>query len=105
PAPCAPSEWVARISPIPPPAPAICRSSINGNPPNITNPADFVTPATPFVMFATGSATATLTFDAVDDALAEGTESFFIGIAPGDGLSYSGFGTTTGIIIDNDAGA
>ena len=79
--------------------------SINGSPPNITNPADFVTPATPFVMFAPGSATATLSFDALDDGLAEGTESFFIGIAPGEGLSYNGFGTTTGIIIDNDAGA
>ncbi len=79
--------------------------SINGSPPNITNPADFVTPATPFVMFAPDSATATLSFDALDDGLAEGTESFFIGIAPGEGLSYNGFGTTTGIIIDNDAGA
>ena len=56
---------------------------IIGNPPNITNPADIVTPATPFVMFAPGSATATLSFDAVDDALVEGTETFSIGIAPG----------------------
>ena len=48
-----------------------------GNPPNITNPADLVA-TTPFVTFAPGSATAILSFDAVDDALTEGTESFSI---------------------------
>ena len=34
------------------------------------------------VLFAAGSATATLTFDAIDDLQAENTESFTVSISP-----------------------
>ena len=35
-----------------------------------------------FVLFAAGSATATLTFDAINDLQAENTESFTVSISP-----------------------
>jgi hypothetical protein len=67
---------------------------------------DFAVPPPPFVMFAAGSATATLTFDALDDSLLEGPESFTVSIASDFTIPQSYIvgtqSSATGTIIDNE---
>jgi hypothetical protein len=77
----------------------IAPGATNGIATGLAVAPDIVTPVTPFVTFAAGSATATLSFDAVDDNLVEGTEAFTVSIAPADTLVYNGAGTASGIII------
>ena len=51
--------------------------------PNWASPGqDINTASSGIVLFAAGSATATLTFDAINDLQAENTESFTVSISP-----------------------
>ena len=50
---------------------------------------DFAPPSSSFVTFEAGSATATLTFDALDDTIVEGPESFRVVIALDASVSYT----------------
>ena len=71
---------------------------------------DINTASSGIVLFAAGSATATLTFDAINDLQAENTESFTVSISPD--MTYmnpryivGAQSSATGTVIDNDGGA
>ena len=72
---------------------------------------DINTASSGIVLFAAGSATATLTFDAINDLQAESTESFTVSISPDMTLHESELhesgaqSSATGTVIDNDSGA
>ena len=71
---------------------------------------DINTASSGIVLFAAGSATATLTFDAIDDLQAENTESFTVSISPDLNFMNPSYivgaqSSATGTVIDNDGGA
>ena len=62
------------------------------------------------MLFEAGSATATLTFDAINDLQAENTESFTVSISPDMNYMNPSYlvgaqSSATGTVIDNDGGA
>ena len=83
--------------------------TVNYNiPPGTAQPGiDFSSAFSGSVTFAAGSATATLSLDAFEDALAEGPESFTVSVAPpppGGSYVVGAPFTATGTITDNDTG-
>ena len=71
---------------------------------------DINTASSGIVLFAAGSATATLTFDAINDLQAENTESFTVSISPDMNFINPRYmvgaqSSATGTVIDNDGGA
>ena len=70
---------------------------------------DINTASSGIVLFAAGSATATLTFDAINDLQAENTESFTVSISPdiyiNPSYTIGAQSSATGTVIDNDSGA
>ena len=71
---------------------------------------DINTASSGIVLFAAGSATATLTFDAINDLQAENTESFTVSISPDMNFMNPSYlvgaqSSATGTVIDNDGGA